>query len=51
MLEKVQSYGEGKYDFQRKDIENIYHEQTSDAAEQIETLTITQRGITTGMSV
>lgn len=47
MLEKVQSFADGKYDLGRKDIENIYLEQRGDAAEQIEELSITKRTVST----
>jgi len=43
MLQKLQSFAGGKYDLERKDIENIYYEQRGDAAEQIEELQITKR--------
>ncbi|ORX35804.1 hypothetical protein BD324DRAFT_631775 [Kockovaella imperatae] len=43
MLEKIQSYSDGKYDLTRKDIENIYLEQQGDTAEQIESMDITKR--------
>jgi len=43
VLEKVQAFADGKYDLERKDIENIYLEQRGDAAEQIEELQITKR--------
>ncbi|CAD6588979.1 MAG: hypothetical protein TREMPRED_005226 [Tremellales sp. Tagirdzhanova-0007] len=43
MLEKIQSFADGKYELGRKDIENIYLEQRGDAAEQLEQLQITQR--------
>lgn len=46
MHEKIQSYMDGKYDMERKDIENIYLEQRGDAAEQVEELQITNRAIT-----
>ena len=48
MLEKIQSYSDGKYDLDRKDIENIYLEQQGDAAEQIEAMDITKRIQSTG---
>ena len=47
MLEKLQSFSDGKYDLERKDIENIYLEQRLDVAEQMEELGITKRGVTT----
>jgi len=47
MLEKVQSFSDGKYDLSRKDIEEIYFEQRGDAAEQIEELAITKRLVST----
>ena len=50
MLEKVQSFADGKYDLNRKDIENIYLEQRGDAAEQLEEMNITKRQVSTGMS-
>jgi amphiphysin len=49
MLEKVQSFADGKYDLERKDIENIYFEQRGDVAEQLEEMSITKRGVSTGM--
>ncbi len=48
MLEKIQSFADGKYDMQRKDVENIYLEQTGDAAEQVDGLGITKRMVSTG---
>lgn len=51
MLEKVQSFADGKYDLNRKDIENIYLEQRGDAAEQLEEMNITKRQVSTGMSL
>lgn len=48
MLEKVNSFGDGKYDFSRTDIENIYFEQRGDAAEQLDELSITKRMVSTG---
>jgi amphiphysin len=50
MLDKVQSFADGKYDLERKDIETIYFEQRGDVAEQLEEMGITKRGVTTGMS-
>jgi amphiphysin len=50
MLEKVQSFADGKYDLERKDIENIYLEQRGDAAEQLEEMAITKRMVSTGKS-
>ncbi|RSH87256.1 hypothetical protein EHS25_003165 [Saitozyma podzolica] len=47
MLEKVQSFADGKYDLERKDIENIYLEQRGDAAEQLDELQITKRVVST----
>jgi len=47
MLEKIQSFSDGKYDLSRKDIENIYLEQRGDAAEQMEELGITKRLVST----
>ena len=47
MLEKIQSFSDGKYDLSRKDIEEIYLEQRGDAAEQIEELSITKRLVST----
>ena len=44
MLEKIQSFADGKYDLERKDIENIYFEQRGDAGEQLEELQITKKG-------
>ncbi|ADV20384.1 hypothetical protein I315_01487 [Cryptococcus gattii Ru294] len=47
MMEKLQSFADGKYDLTRKDIENIYLEQRGDAAERIEELQITKRIVST----
>lgn len=44
MLEKIQSFADGKYDLERKDIENIYFEQRGDAGEQLEELQMTKKG-------
>ena len=49
MLEKIQSFADGKYDLGRKDIESIYLEQRGDAAEQVEQLQISQRMTSTGV--
>lgn len=49
MMEKLQSFADGKYDLTRKDIEDIYLEQRGDAAERIEELQITKRIISTGV--
>jgi len=43
MHDKIQSFADGKYDLNRKDLEEIYLEQRGDAAEQIEELGITKR--------
>ena len=51
MLEKIQSYSDGKYDLTRKDIENIYLEQQGNAAEQIEAMDITKRVQSTGQLI
>lgn len=48
MLEKLQSYSDGKYDLERRDIEDLYLEQRGDAAERLEELGITKRMATTG---
>lgn len=48
MLEKLQSFADGKYDLERRDIEDIYLEQRGDAAEQLDALNITQRPASTG---
>jgi amphiphysin len=48
MHEKIQSFADGKYDLERKDIENIYLEQRGDAGEQLEELQITKRITSTG---
>lgn len=48
MLEKLQSFADGKYDLERRDIEEIYLEQRGDAAEQLDELHITQRTASTG---
>lgn len=50
MLDKVQSFADGKYDLERKDIENIYLEQRGDSAEQLEEMAITKRMVSTGKS-
>jgi amphiphysin len=47
MHERLQSFTDGKYDLERKDIENIYLEQRGDAAEQLEELGITRRMVST----
>jgi len=51
MLERIQSFADGKYDVERKDIENIYLEQRGDAAEQMDDLQITKRIASTGQSL
>ncbi|ODN82003.1 hypothetical protein L202_02330 [Cryptococcus amylolentus CBS 6039] len=51
MMEKLQSFADGKYDLTRKDIENIYLEQRGDAADRIEELQITKRIISTAKLV
>ncbi|GMK55211.1 hypothetical protein CspeluHIS016_0202670 [Cutaneotrichosporon spelunceum] len=43
MLEKIQSFSDGKYDLSRRDIEDIYLEQRGDAAERMDELQITKR--------
>lgn len=48
MLEKLQSFADGKYDLTRRDIENIYYEQRGDAAEQLDEMAITKRQVSTG---
>jgi hypothetical protein len=48
MHDKVQSFADGKYDLNRKDVEEIYLEQRGDASEQIEELAITKRIASTG---
>jgi len=48
MLDKVQSFADGKYDLSRKDIENIYFEQRGDIGEILEEMGITKRGVSTG---
>nr|XP_031863366.1 uncharacterized protein CI109_001241 [Kwoniella shandongensis]KAA5530438.1 hypothetical protein CI109_001241 [Kwoniella shandongensis] len=47
ILEKVQSFADGKYDLTSKDVENIYLEQRGDAAERMEELGITKRIVST----
>ncbi|KAK8864497.1 hypothetical protein IAR55_001747 [Kwoniella newhampshirensis] len=47
IMEKVQSFADGKYDMTRKDIEDIYLEQRGDAAERMEELSITKRIVST----
>jgi amphiphysin len=48
MQEKLQSFADGKYDLERRDIENIYLEQQGDVAEQLDNLNITHRIASTG---
>lgn len=48
MLEKLQSFSDGKYDLERRDIEDLYFEQRGDAAEQLDALQITKRTQSTG---
>ncbi len=48
MLEKLQSFSDGKYDLERRDIEDLYLEQRGDAAEQLDALQITKRTQSTG---
>jgi amphiphysin len=50
MLDKVQSFADGKYDLSRKDIENIYFEQRGDIGDILEEMGITKRGVSTGQS-
>lgn len=50
MLEKLQSFSDGKYDLERQDIEDIYLENRGDAAEQLDNLGITKRIASTGES-
>ena len=50
MLDKVQSFADGKYDLERKDIENIYFEQRGDVGDILEEMGITKRGVSTGTS-
>ncbi|WVO16121.1 hypothetical protein L204_103788 [Cryptococcus depauperatus] len=47
IMEKIQSFADGKYDLTRKDIENIYLEQRGDAAERMEDLQVTKRIVST----
>lgn len=47
MLDKVQSFADGKYDLSRKDIENIYFEQRGDIGDILEEMGITKRGVST----
>jgi hypothetical protein len=51
MLDKVQSFADGKYDLSRKDIENIYFEQRGDIGDILEEMGITKRGVSTGQSL
>jgi hypothetical protein len=51
MLDKVQSFADGKYDLERKDIENIYFEQRGDVGDILEEMGITKRGVSTGTSL
>lgn len=51
MLDKIQSFGDGKYDMERKDVESIYLEQRGNAGEQIDDLSITKRNASTGTNV
>ena len=48
MLERVQSYADGKYDLSNKDIEGIYLDQRGDTAERLDELGITKRIASTG---
>lgn len=48
MLEKLQSFADGKYDLERRDIEQIYTEQQGDTAERLDNLNITSRIVSTG---
>lgn len=50
MMEKLQSFADGKYDLERRDIEQIYEEQQGNTAEQLDALSITNRIVSTGMS-
>ncbi|ORY32784.1 hypothetical protein BCR39DRAFT_464181 [Naematelia encephala] len=47
MLDKIQSFADGKYDLERKDVEAVYFEQRGDAAEKIEEFQITKRMVST----
>jgi amphiphysin len=50
MQEKIQSFADGKYDLERKDVEGVYFEQRGQVAEQIDELQITKRIASTGES-
>lgn len=47
MLEKLQSFTEGRYDLSRTDMDNIYDEQIGDVASTLEALPVVQRQVST----
>lgn len=47
MLEKLQSFLDGKYDLTRTDIDGIYDEQIGDVAQTLEALGVVQRQVST----
>ncbi|CDZ98347.1 Amphiphysin [Phaffia rhodozyma] len=47
MLEKLQSFADGKYDLSRTDMDNIYDEAIGDTAEVLEGLSVVQRQTST----
>jgi amphiphysin len=49
MLEKIQTFVDGKYDLQRNDLDQIYDEAVGDIPERLESLQIVQRQVSTGM--
>jgi amphiphysin len=51
MLEKLQSFSDGKYDLERRDITEIYDEQQGDTTERLDSLSITHRMASSGMSL
>jgi amphiphysin len=48
MLDKLQSFADGKYDITNRDIEGVYFEQQGDVADKLDNLAITQRIASTG---
>lgn len=50
MLEKIQSFADGKYDLSRSDVDVIYDENIGDISERVENLGVVQRQVSTGPS-
>jgi hypothetical protein len=48
MLEKIQSFADGKYDLSRSDLDAIYDEAIGDTSERLESLGVVQRQVSTG---